>query len=256
MVCENETVKRAPAPSRNLLLLAGQSLRQEYDRLYDEKFVASLVVVFAFWMVCLIAWVQKFAGHTPDPSFWTFLSLFVTLYGGFQIFRLRPQLRRLRYGELGERRVEEALERMRGKGYSVFHDLSANGSNIDHVVVGPTGIYAIETKTRNGADLIRYQNDSELLIGTKINDSPALRHARGAAYAIQEQLKEGLHEAYWVKPVLVFVGSRQVQQPLGDYTVDVLTADDLESYFARQQPEISDAAVAHIRSHLEHSAHS
>jgi hypothetical protein len=237
-----------------LLRRAGQSLREEYDKLFDERFVAFVVVIVAFWLVCIVAWIQKFAGHVPGPAFWTLLSLSVTAYGGFQIFRLRPQLRRLRFGEGGQRRVAEALERIRDKGYSVFHDLPANGSNVDHVVVGPTGVYAIETRTRKGADLIRYQNDSELLIGAKINDSPALRHARGSAYAVQEQLKEHLHAAYWVKPVLVFVGSRRVQQPVVDYTVDVITADDLENYFARQQPEITDADVASIRSHLERTA--
>jgi hypothetical protein len=249
-----EKWKQATVFPDKILRTAGQSIRQEYDRLFDEKFVASLVVIVAFWIVCLVAWIQKFAGHTPDPGFWTFLSLVVTAYGGFQIFRLRPQLRRLRFGGAGERRVEEALNRVRAKGFAVFHDFVANGHSVDHVVVGTSGVYAIETKTRVGADVVHYQNDNELLLGGKINDSPALREARGSAYAVHAQLNEQLDQAYWVKPVLVFVGSRQVEQPAGDYSVDVVTADDLESYFDRQAPEMTEADVAYICSYLQRAA--
>lgn len=254
MAFEKGKLKHASALPDKLLRSAGQSLRGEYDRLFDEKFVAYFVVVVAFWIVCIVAWVQKFAGHIPDPNFWTLLSLCVTAYGGFQAFRLRPQLRRLRFGETGERRFAEALDRIRAKGFAVFHDLPANGFNIDHVVVGFSGVYAIETKTRHGADTVNYQNDNELLLGGKINDSPALRQARGSAHAVHAQLKEHLHEAYWVKPVLVFVGSRRVRRPAGDCSVDVITADELENYFDRQKPELTSTEVSHICSHLERSA--
>lgn len=248
--------KQASAVPDKLLRLAGQSLREEYERLFDDRFVAFFVIMIAFWMVCIVAWVQKIAGQNPDPRFWTLLALFVTAYGGFQIFRLRPQLRRLRYGELGERRVADAFDRIRAKGFSIFHDLPANGFNVNHVVVGPSGIYAIETKVRHGADTIRYQSDNELLLGEKINDNPALRQVRAAAHAVHEQLKQNLHEAYWVKPVLVFVGSRCVHQPIVDFSVDVITSNELEDYFDRQQPEITDTEIAHICSHFEHSARS
>ncbi|MEY2525872.1 MAG: hypothetical protein QOE73_643 [Verrucomicrobiota bacterium] len=256
MAFEKGKLKHVSVLPDKLLRSAGQSLRQEYDRLFDERFIAYFVVVVAFWLVCIVAWVQKFAGLTPGPSFWTLLSLCVTAYGGFQAFRLRPQLRHLRFGEAGERRFAEALDRIRAKGFAVFHNVPANGFNIGYVVVGFSGVYAIETKTRHGADTIHYQNDNELLLGGKINDSPALRQARGSAYAIHAQLKEHLHEAYWVKPVLVFVGSRRVRQPAGDYSVDVITADGLENYLDRQKPELTSIAVTDICSHLERSAQS
>lgn len=253
MISKVRNLKQFSAASDKLLHFVGQSLRADYDRLFDDRFVAFLVLMITFWMVCIVAWVQKIAGHNPDPRFWTLLSLFVTAYGGFQIFRLRPQLRRLRKGE---RCVDEALDRIRAKGFSVFHDLPAPGFSVDHVVVGPSGVYALETKMRNGADPIRYQNDNELLLGGKINDNPALRLTRAAAHAVQEELKEKLHEAYWVKPVLVFVGNRPVDQAMGDFSVDVITSNDLEDYFDRQQPEITDTEIAQICSQLERSARS
>lgn len=55
-------------------------------------------------------------------------------------------------GYLGERMVGEHLEPLLAQSYRVFHDIPAEGDkgefNLDHVVVGPTGVALIETKTR------------------------------------------------------------------------------------------------------------
>src|SRR2546430_2493548 len=55
-------------------------------------------------------------------------------------------------GYLGERAVAEYLEPLRQNGFRIFHDVPCEGRktnfNIDHVVVGPTGVAAIEVKTR------------------------------------------------------------------------------------------------------------
>lgn len=67
-------------------------------------------------------------------------------------YRHFKQRRNYLLGYLGERAVAEELERLLREGYHVFHDVPAekgrNGFNLDHVVVGPTGLFAIETKTR------------------------------------------------------------------------------------------------------------
>ena len=61
-----------------------------------------------------------------------------------------------RLGAEGERVVGEQLMRdLLPKGFMVYHDLildpnyESNAFNIDHVVVGPTGVFVIETKTRS-----------------------------------------------------------------------------------------------------------
>jgi hypothetical protein len=52
-------------------------------------------------------------------------------------------------GADGERRTARDLDRL-GPGYHVFHDLRLPGSraNIDHLVIGPTGVFTVETKHR------------------------------------------------------------------------------------------------------------
>ena len=243
----------SPAPGK-LLRQAGQSLREEINRLCEERLIPFLFIPLMFIIVWIVECVQKYAGRNLDPQFWAFIALLVTTYGGFEIFRLRPRLRRLRLGERGERSVGEILDLIRAKGFVAVHDLPGDGFNVDHVVVGPTGVYVIETKTRSGSGTIEYHASDELVFGGKISDNRPLSQARSNAYAVHAHLKEHLREYFWVKPVVVFVGNWRVRREAGDYDVDVVTADQLENYFDRQQPELTSKDIARIRSHLERSA--
>lgn len=55
-------------------------------------------------------------------------------------------------GGKAEQELGEALERMREDGFGVLHDRRIPGSeaNIDHVVIGPAGAFAIDTKRYTG----------------------------------------------------------------------------------------------------------
>mgnify|MGYP000447730379 CR=1 FL=1 len=44
--------------------------------------------------------------------------------------------------------VAEALAPLTVDGCRIFHDVPAAAFNLDHVIVGPTGVFALETKTR------------------------------------------------------------------------------------------------------------
>ena len=256
MIFKTQPWKQAFLSSDKFLRLAGQSLRDEHDRFFDERLVAPFVVVIAFWMVCIVAWIQKIAGHNPDPRFWTLLSLFVTVYGGFEVFRLRPHLRRLRERRRGDHRVIRLLERLRRKGFVALHDLAANRFKIDHVIVGPAGVFAIEAKSWNtfGSRTIDCQNDSELLLAGRIRDGRALQQAREAAAALQLTLKDQLRDHRPVKGLLVFAGDWTVQCQADHLDIDVLAAEEIEDYFDEQQPQLTGREVADICSHLERSA--
>ena len=55
-------------------------------------------------------------------------------------------------GYFGERYVAEQLDSLKESGWKIFHDVpgEAHGKkfNVDHVAVGPGGVFVIETKTR------------------------------------------------------------------------------------------------------------
>jgi Nuclease-related domain len=67
-------------------------------------------------------------------------------------FRPSPEAQAWQRGAAGERHVARLLEPLVQQGWGVNHDLRVPGSkaNIDHVVVGPPGIFAIDTKNYRG----------------------------------------------------------------------------------------------------------
>jgi Nuclease-related domain len=80
-------------------------------------------------------------------------------------FRPSEQARTWQRGAAGERRTARLLDRLTRDGYVVFHDLAVPGSpaNVDHLVIGPTGLFVIDSKqwtgsVHQGADGLAWHN--------------------------------------------------------------------------------------------------
>jgi hypothetical protein len=67
-------------------------------------------------------------------------------------FHPSEQARAWQRGAHGERQTARLLDRLSRDGYQVFHDLAMPGSpaNIDHLVVGPSGVFVIDSKQWTG----------------------------------------------------------------------------------------------------------
>src|SRR5687768_1146565 len=52
-------------------------------------------------------------------------------------------------GFAGERHVAQELSKLDDR-FRVVHDVDIGRGNVDHVVIGPAGVFAIETKNRRG----------------------------------------------------------------------------------------------------------
>jgi Nuclease-related domain len=84
-------------------------------------------------------------------------------------FRPSEQVMAWRLGAEGERRTARLLERLTRDGFVVFHDLAVPGSpaNVDHLVVGPSGVFVIDSKqwsgsVHQGADGLAWHNHHRL----------------------------------------------------------------------------------------------
>jgi Nuclease-related domain len=69
-------------------------------------------------------------------------------------FRPSEQARTWRRGAAGERHTARLLDRLTRDGYVVFHDLAMPGNtsaNVDHLVIGPTGLFVIDSKQWTGS---------------------------------------------------------------------------------------------------------
>ena len=80
-------------------------------------------------------------------------------------FRPSEQARTWQRGAHGERHTARLLDRLTRDGYVVFHDLAVPGSpaNLDHLVIGPSGVFVIDSKqwtgsVHQGADGLAWHN--------------------------------------------------------------------------------------------------
>jgi hypothetical protein len=61
-----------------------------------------------------------------------------------------PHIERWREGAEGERATAKALRPLTKAGWVLVHDMQTDRGNIDHVLVGPPGVFMLETKKLGG----------------------------------------------------------------------------------------------------------
>jgi hypothetical protein len=82
------------------------------------------------------------------------LGMAVAALAGWRLrFRPSEQVRAWQRGAHGERRTARLLDRLTRDGYVVLHDLAVPGSpaNLDHLVIGPSGVFVIDSKQWTGS---------------------------------------------------------------------------------------------------------
>ncbi len=86
-------------------------------------------------------------------------------------------------------------------GYHALHDLTFDGFNIDHVVIGPTGVFTIETKSHRGRVSA---NGDDLLLNGRPFEKHILKQAWSEAYALRDLLQRAIGAPCAVQPILCF----------------------------------------------------
>ena len=128
-------------------------------------------------------------------------------------------------GFFGERYVAECLEPLKSKGWFIFHDIQCDGAtgkfNLDHVAVGPGGIWVVETKTRRkGHVRSGFKENHVTFDGLKIiwpwwDDTTSIRQAANNANWLQKWLQTMTGKKFDIAAVLAFPGFLVEEQKLG-----------------------------------------
>jgi len=121
-------------------------------------------------------------------------------------------VQRLRLGYEGELAVGQELNQLMLAGYRVFHDFPADKFNIDHIVIGPNGVFAVETKARAKPDtgdgrkdaLVVYDGQALKFPGW-VEKEPLDQAARQAQW-LSKWLRSAVGEPVAVLPVLAVPG--------------------------------------------------
>jgi hypothetical protein len=188
------------------LRLPGQSNEEHISKLRDD--FTDVLLLPAIWVVVAMAeWWRWWFAAPPSPWVPSVLTVLTALYAYWRYHTIRLEIQNYQLGRDGERLVGEMLEQLRAKGYQVFHDMPAEGRNIDHVIVGPAGVFTIETKTRSkptrGGSSIVFDGET-VRIGNGTPTNEHLNQAWGQARWLADMLNDGRSSKLIVRPVVVF----------------------------------------------------
>ena len=197
--------KRSPLPRRSLPH-AGESLQEELWRRRADLLFWGLVPLL-FLMQMLRDWLQYWWKTPPTPWFSTTLFAGAVVVAAWRWRVVTCGMAPLRLAARGERVVGEVLEGLRQKGYRVFHDIEEDGYNIDHVIVGPNGVFAIETKTvskrSRGNPKVVFDGQKVLVDGIAPDRDPVAQ-CKAAARRVRAIIREMTGRDAWVKPVVLY----------------------------------------------------
>jgi len=109
-----------------------------------------------------------------------------------------------RRAQKAEQEVRNVLANLEERQYTVFHGLYRGYGDIDHVVIGPTGAFVIETKSNHGDVSI----DELGRLAIDHGDRPHKNYRQQAiqeAYQVKDYLAEhGIQEQLFVQSILAF----------------------------------------------------
>jgi hypothetical protein len=243
---------RSPLKDRPLRL-PGQSADERRDELIHDRVFAPLIIAAVLGIFAAIEWWRYYFDVPPAPSLFTFVAVGAFIYAGFRIARAWPELARLKQGRDGERVVGQYLERLREKGYQVFHDVIGEGFNVDHVLIGPAGIFTVETKTfsKPAAGEAKIMFDGEALkVGGFMPDRDAIVQAKAQAGWLRQIITESTGKKMRTHPIVVFPGWFIEQEKGAFLEIWVLEPKALPSFLDHEPVVLSEADVKLASFHL------
>jgi len=215
-----EKIKGKQFPFKDILYRsAGESLKTEIDKLSDD-FDQKLLVVIIVPIVSYAAFLQiNIYGPEKDIfSIILFLSVLVIgalIYTLIKLFKIFKKLRTYRLGYAGEVAVGQALNNLMLSGYRVFHDIPGDKSfNIDHVVVGRNGVFALETKAKRKSKKIQgktnhyvnYDGQTLKFDGEEVKNTSFIEQTKRNAKWLKNYIEKKAGVIVFVQPVLIIPG--------------------------------------------------
>jgi hypothetical protein len=235
------------------LRLPGQSVAEQREELLDSAVSQPMMLALMFVLIAGLEWWRVLTHMPPNPLVFSAAAVLTVLYASYRFIRALPKLRALRQALDGERAVGQFLERLRQQGFQVFHDVIGAGFNVDHVIVGPSGVYTIETKTwskpAKGAAKIVFDGEVLKVHNLEPDRNPVVQ-AKAQASWLRSVLLESTGKKLDVRPVIVFPGWFVENQSGAFRSVWVLEPKALPTFLMNEPSRLSAEDVKLASFHL------
>ena len=210
---ERRNARRSPL-SEKLLHQAGSQARKRTEELGDDLMERIIQIMMIGPMTMLVILLPRVNWSRLQ---FNWLNWLVMLGAAAwiawlirAIFRIRKERRKWQQGMLAEIAAAQQLDRLQAQDCFVLHDLPAGDFNIDHVVVGPHAVFAVETKSRRkpgqGKASANVTFDGSALQFPGWKETRPLEQARAQAEWLAKYLRDETGESVVVYPVLCLPG--------------------------------------------------
>lgn len=231
--------KRLPFDISTSRRIPGQSLLAGYNDSNAELFSNLIMLVLSFNTPFIFAGISDYIG-VEIPFKWSILPFcFIAMvYFLIQLVKAAKNKTNLRLGLEAEWFVSLELNEISAPNYKVFHDIQCDKFNIDHLVVGPNGVFAIETKGKrkpdNAKNAASKSKEYRVLVRGNVLEFPTYTDTSIVEQAIRQAkwaskwLSDATEEPITVSPVVTIPGwyVERVTKP----TVPVVSTKTLGKY--------------------------
>ncbi|UOQ88031.1 NERD domain-containing protein [Agromyces endophyticus] len=146
-------------------------------------------------------------------------------------------------GALGELEVARRLDAL-GPDWRVFHSvpIGRGSSDIDHVVIGPPGVFTINAKHHEGRDI--WLGAKRLLVSGQRTDH--LRNAGFEAKRASQRLSVAVRALVDVTPIIAIVGARKIIVRERPTTVVVLRERELVKWLGSRPATVPPGEIERL----------
>ncbi len=194
----------------------GASIFERIERTTSEfsVFAVAVAVVPLALLVTYLSYLL-FSGKAEsllDIVYLVCLLVGFLLYGTNKLRRLDAKKRRLQRVYAGLQTVAQEISRLMASGYRVYHDFPSGRFHIDHIIVGPNGVFSIQSRIPSCFDPAAAQKQCVIrargkkLMAMKIVDGVTMRTTAFHASWLANWLLTAAGEAVRVQALLTLPG--------------------------------------------------
>ena len=206
--------KRSPL-NMELLRSPGQTLQGLIEELSTDIIIKALlipvlpIVLHSVYTIQVSLSAKHIGGMTL--SVYLLGSMAVIFFLCNDVLKMIKKRNLLRLGYECEVAVGQELNQLVHLGFNIFHDFPAENFNIDHIAVGPQGVFAIETKGRSKNRKKENNNwkikfDGKSLIFPDWTEDKPLKQAKRQSSWLAKWIDKSTGEKHKVTSVLALPG--------------------------------------------------
>lgn len=240
----------------DMVRLPGQALDEELSDFFNDKIDSYLLVITVSTLLIAFSLIVWFFG-IPNPVIIIIACVPFIVFALSRLKGAKRHIHNLKQGRNGERYVGQLLEQMRPYGYHVFHDVTGPSFNLDHVLVGPGGIFIIETKTwskNSTRGTLNYVEGSLVLNGKVLKKSP-IDQVKASARWLHNELRSVIDESFSIIPVITlpawFIVSDVSMKLLQEHHIVLINPKNIENFLKSKKSFLTHDDVIRIAGYLD-----